>query len=157
MNKASTIAAALLMSVVLVLTGTACSQADTSSTSVWVSAPTTEAAATPAYVNVDVNTAYERLGVMDEGAPQIVDVREPAEWAATGVPVGAVLIPLGELEQRAASELAKDRAVYVICNSGNRSRTGSQILVDLGYEEVYNVEGGIQAWLAAALPVEYRP
>jgi rhodanese-related sulfurtransferase len=46
----------------------------------------------------------------------------------------------------------------VICRSGNRSRTGSDILVGLGYTQVYNVDGGITAWLDAGLPVEtYTP
>lgn len=106
----------------------------------------------PTYVMVDVLQADEALRT-NEGA-QIVDVREPREWAATGVPAGAVLIPLGQLEQRAAQELAKDRPVCVICNSGNRSRTGSEILLKLGYAQVFNVAGGIQAWLKAGLPVE---
>ncbi len=104
------------------------------------------------YVTVGVEETFDRLNA-GEGA-QIVDVREPSEWATTGVPPGAVLMPLGQLEQRASGELAKDKPVYVICNSGNRSRTGASTLVKLGYGEVYNVEGGIQAWLRADLPVE---
>ncbi len=125
------------------LLGAGCSQAASPATQV-------------GYVTVGVTEAYKQLSIMNTGA-QIVDVREPDEWAATGVALGAVLIPLGELEARAAAELAKDKPVYVICNSGNRSRTGSQILADLGYTQVYNVDGGIQAWLAAGYPVEYRP
>jgi rhodanese-related sulfurtransferase len=89
---------------------------------------------------------------------QLADVREPSEWAATGVPPGAILIPLGQIEQRAPAELAKNRPVYVICNSGNRSRTAAEILARLGFSEVYNVDGGIKARLAAGLPVEaYKP
>jgi len=108
------------------------------------------------WVTVDVQTANEALSSND-GA-QLVDVREPEEWAETGVPKGAVLIPLGDLESQAASELAADRPVYVICRSGNRSQTGSDILVGLGFAEVYNVDGGITAWLAAGLPVDtYQP
>jgi rhodanese-related sulfurtransferase len=108
------------------------------------------------YVTVDVQETFKQLNANDSA--QIVDVREPGEWATTGVPPGAVLIPLGQLEQSASEELAKDGPVYVICNSGNRSRTGASTLIKLGYAEVYNVEGGIQAWLRAGLPVErYQP
>jgi len=108
------------------------------------------------YITVDVETAHQAL-TSDEDV-QLVDVREPAEWAETGVPQGAALIPLGDLEARAAAELAADGPVYVICRSGNRSRTGSDILVGLGFSEVYNVDGGFIAWLDAGLPVEtYRP
>jgi rhodanese-related sulfurtransferase len=46
----------------------------------------------------------------------------------------------------------------VICRTGNRSQTASEILVGLGYKQVYNVDGGITAWLDAGLPVEaYTP
>ena len=136
------------LGLVMVLVGAACSGAEPSETTETSDVPQS------GYVTVDVNQAYEQLAVMNTDA-RIVDVREPDEWQATGVPVGAVLIPLGELETRAPDELNPQDPVYVICNSGNRSKTGSQTLVDLGYEEVYNVDGGMQAWLAAALPVEY--
>ena len=130
------------------------SSSDTASgSSVTTSPPVTEEGG---YVTVDVETAYAAL-VADETA-QLVDVREPAEWAETGVPQGAYLIPLGELERRAPSELEADRPVYVICRSGNRSRTGAAILVGLGFASVFNVDGGIKAWSSAGLPVEpYAP
>jgi rhodanese-related sulfurtransferase len=128
-----------------------CSSQETTS-----SAGTEAPARSPGYETVDVQTAFEALSA-DEHA-QLVDVREPEEWAETGVPQGAALIPLGDLESRAASDLAADRPVYVICRSGNRSRTGSDILVGLGFTEVYNVDGGVTAWLDAGLPSEtYQP
>lgn len=108
------------------------------------------------WTTVDVQTAYDALSA-DTNA-QLVDVREPSEWAETGVPKGAVLIPLGDLEAQAGSELSADAPVYVICRSGNRSQTGSDILAGLGFGEVYNVDGGVNAWVAAGLPVEtYQP
>lgn len=89
---------------------------------------------------------------------QLVDVREPSEWAQTGVIAEAKLISLGDLEKRAPDELAKDKPVYVICRSGNRSRAGAETLLKLGYEEAYSVDGGITAWIAAGLPVvPYQP
>ena len=59
---------------------------------------------------------------------------------------------------QAPAELAADQPVYVICRTGNRSQTASETLVGLGYTQVYNVDGGITAWLDAGLPVEtYTP
>ena len=143
------LAVAILM---LPVAAAGCSSSDTGSAAA-ESAPAGEGTG---WVTVDVQTADEALNADAEA--QIVDVREPEEWAETGVPQGAVLIPLGDLESRAASELAADSPVYVICRSGNRSQTGSDILVGLGFSEVYNVDGGITAWLAAGLPVEtYQP
>jgi len=108
------------------------------------------------YVTLDVRAAYEQVSASEDA--QFVDVRQSDEWAATGVPAGARLISLAQLEQRAPAELARDKPVYVICNSGNRSRVAAEVLIRLGYSQVYNVDGGIQAWLQAGLPVEpYKP
>jgi rhodanese-related sulfurtransferase len=140
----------LALFAVLALAVAGCSSQDTTS-------PEETGAATGAtWETVDVQTAYDALS--SNADAQIVDVREPEEWAETGVPEGAALIPLGDLEAQAAGGLQSDKPVYVICRSGNRSQTGSDILVGLGFSEVYNVDGGITAWLDAGLPVEtYTP
>ena len=116
-----------------------------------------ENSAQPAtFTTVSVQDAHEQLDG-DDGAI-VVDVREPDEWATTGYPPDARLIPLGEFAGRAPGELPKDADIYVICNSGNRSAVASQQLIDLGYTRVFNVDGGIQAWLQAGLPTEpYTP
>lgn len=88
----------------------------------------------------------------------IVDVRNPDEWAMTGVPAGAQLIPLPQFESRGPAELPRDKDIYVICNSGNRSRVASQILIDAGFATVFNIDGGIQAWMSNGFPTErYTP
>jgi rhodanese-related sulfurtransferase len=108
------------------------------------------------YQTLDVQAAYTRYE-QTSGAI-LVDVRTPEEWAATGVVPGARLIPLDQFEQRAPAELPKDSPIFVICNSGNRSRVASEALIRLGYSQVFNIDGGIQAWLRASLPVEpYAP
>lgn len=108
------------------------------------------------YKNVGVEDAFQSY--TSSNAAVMVDVRQPEEWTALGHPPNAKLIPLPDLKQRAPGELSKSGRIYVICNSGNRSREASQILIDLGYKNVYNVEGGIQAWLNAGLPVvPYQP
>lgn len=108
------------------------------------------------YETVSVQALDEALRA-GSGA-QLVDVREPSEWAQTGVIAEAKLVSLGDLEKRAPDELAKDKPVYVICRSGNRSRAGAETLLGLGYQEVYSVDGGIMAWIDAGLPVvAYQP
>ena len=135
----------------LALSATGCST-DEAASPVGTGAPP-EAAG---YATVDVQTAYDALSA-DQSA-QLLDVREPEEWAETGVPAGAVLIPLAEVDPRAASELTPGSPVYVICRSGNRSRTASETLVRMGFMDVYNVGGGVTAWTAAGLPVvAYQP
>jgi rhodanese-related sulfurtransferase len=81
----------------------------------------------------------------------ILDVRQPEEFA-DGHVSGAKLIPLGQLEANLA-QISDDAPIYVICRSGNRSKTASDILVKGGKKDVRNVEGGIIAWQAAGYSV----
>lgn len=73
----------------------------------------------------------------------VVDVREPAEYVDGHVP-GAHLMPLGQVAIR-RGELPRDRTVYVICASGNRSKVGAELLEAGGWDAV-SVAGGTQAW-----------
>lgn len=83
------------------------------------------------------------------GAP-LIDVRQPDEYVEVHVP-GAVLIPLGQVPER-VDEVPRDVPVYVICRSGNRSRTASAFLIEQGVDAT-NVAGGTLAWLQAGKPV----
>jgi sulfur dioxygenase len=77
---------------------------------------------------------------------QILDVREPQEF--TG-PLGhirsAILIPLGELAQR-AGELARDRPIVAVCRAGSRSAQATAILREAGFTDVANLAGGMLRW-----------
>lgn len=78
--------------------------------------------------------------------PLILDVREGYEWHIANLgELGAVLIPLGELERR-AGELPRDRDIVVYCRSGVRSVFAVQMLKELGFGRVLNLRGGILAW-----------
>lgn len=77
----------------------------------------------------------------------LLDVRTEGEFnGSLGHINGAKLIPVSELENR-VSELQpyKDKEIIVYCRSGNRSRAGTRILLEHGYNAV-NVLGGIKAW-----------
>jgi rhodanese-related sulfurtransferase len=59
-------------------------------------------------------------------------------------------IPYDQLASRAAELPAdKDARIVVYCRSGNQSATAAQTLVDLGYTDVVNVDGGMVAWTAS--------
>ncbi len=77
----------------------------------------------------------------------VLDVRTPAEFTGPlGHIEGAFLIPVQELEKRVAElDSLKDRPIYVICRSGNRSRTATNILLEYDFQAV-NVAGGMRAW-----------
>ena len=84
--------------------------------------------------------------MMDAGDVVILDVREQYEYDAGHI-TGAVLLPVGSITEDAAAAVIDDleTVVLVYCRSGNRSKTASQALVDLGYTKIYEF-GGINTW-----------
>jgi rhodanese-related sulfurtransferase len=84
----------------------------------------------------------------------IVDLREPAEFAAGRLP-NALHIPLAQLATR-GQELAKftGRPIIAYCERGNRSRTAAAALAKLGFTEVFTLHGGLRAWSDAGMPLE---
>ena len=86
------------------------------------------------------------------GATQIVDVREPEEWADGHIP-GAVHIPLGLLAFR-KGELDPMRPMITVCRSGNRSLVALDVLRETGITDAKSMAGGMKAWQAAGQPVE---
>lgn len=81
----------------------------------------------------------------DEGADFVlVDVREPHEVEICEL--GGKVIPLGQLAGR-VGELDKDAHVVVHCKSGGRSAKAVEFLRANGFENSWNVNGGILAWI----------
>jgi rhodanese-related sulfurtransferase len=75
---------------------------------------------------------------------QLIDVRKPGEFKGNHLK-GFTNIPLHQLTQK-ANQLSKDKEVIVICQSGMRSQKASRTLKKLGFKEVTNVKGGMNAW-----------
>ena len=88
----------------------------------------------------------EAKNMMDTQEVIVLDVREQSEFDAGHIPE-AVLLPVGTITEATAAAVIpeKDSVVLVYCRSGNRSKTASQALVDLGYTNVYEF-GGINTW-----------
>lgn len=76
----------------------------------------------------------------------ILDVREQDEYDSGHIP-GAVLLPVGNIDEDTAAAVIpeKDTSVLIYCRSGNRSKTASSTLADLGYTNIYEF-GGINTW-----------
>ncbi|WP_448006377.1 ThiF family adenylyltransferase [Agromyces bauzanensis] len=86
--------------------------------------------------------------------PLLLDVREPWEAEIAAIP-GAVLIPLGELGER-AGELDPAASVVVYCHLGVRSQYAAEQLVSAGFGVVRNLAGGIDAWSRTVDPTVAR-
>ncbi len=85
------------------------------------------------------------------GAVQVVDVRAVNEWREGHI-AGARHVPLGRLPARLA-DIPADRPVVVQCKSGGRSAIAASLLRRLGRQDVLNLTGGVEAWVAAGQPV----
>ena len=82
---------------------------------------------------------------MDAREPfELIDVREPFEYEIARID-GAKLIPLGQIAER-VNELQRERSIVVHCHSGRRSAEAVRLLQQRGFANVYNLEGGIDAW-----------
>jgi rhodanese-related sulfurtransferase len=84
----------------------------------------------------------------------IVDVREADEYAAGHLPE-AKNIPTGKLADRIGElEKFKDKPIIVCCASGMRSNKACAELKKQGFEKLYNLAGGVDAWVGAGYPVK---
>ncbi|GAA2494693.1 rhodanese-like domain-containing protein [Winogradskya humida] len=81
-----------------------------------------------------------------EPSAYLLDVREPDEWAAGHAP-DAHHLPMMEVPARIA-EIPTDAEVVVVCRSGGRSGQVVSYLMGNGWDNVRNLDGGMQAWSA---------
>ena len=110
---------------------------------------------------VDEST-YARVGVDDFAeildAPPAEDITlidlRTAEEIAAGYIDGAAQLDFyaADFEQRLES-LPREGHYLIYCNSGNRSGTALRLMKDLGFEQVTELDGGIQAWISSQQPL----
>lgn len=100
---------------------------------------------------IDAATAQSQLG-----SSLILDVREPAEFAAGHLP-GAINIPRGVLEFQIGNHPAfqgKQTAdITVYCQTGGRSALATHALNQLGYAQAVSMAGGFKVWAESGLPL----
>lgn len=91
--------------------------------------------------------------LINQGKGVVVDVREPAEFAA-GHLRDAKNIPLGELSNRMGElDKFKSKALIVVCQAGTRSARAVGQLKKAGFNEAFSLDGGVAAWQAQGLPI----
>jgi rhodanese-related sulfurtransferase len=91
-------------------------------------------------------------GWMERGEVVLIDVREPAEYAAERIP-GARLVPLSTFAP-AQVRVEAGKKLVLHCVMGGRSAQAGQQLLAAGFAEVYNLREGMQAWKAAGYAIE---
>ena len=89
--------------------------------------------------------------LLKAGKVLLVDVREPAEYAAERIP-GAFLYPLSSFDAAAVPTDASRHVVFH-CGSGKRSLAAAEKYLAAGQSHAEHMGGGIAAWKAAGLPV----
>ena len=103
---------------------------------------------------IETATIFDAVSLSNHKDAIFVDVRESKETAA-GVINGAYRVPLSTFAKSSTQlEKFKDKPVIVYCRSGNRSISAGGKLKKQGFNQVYNLTGGILAWQKEKLPLE---
>ena len=82
----------------------------------------------------------------------LLDVREGDEWAAGRI-TGSVHVPMNTIPAR-SDEVPREGDVVVVCRVGARSAQVAAYLRQLGWTNVRNLDGGVEAWAAGGRPFE---
>jgi rhodanese-related sulfurtransferase len=104
------------------------------------------------YHEIDVLEAYD---LVQTGDPNLIilDVRTYDEYRTTHL-IDSISVPIDDLEliMSETGDLANS-ILLVYCNKGTTSQLACEILIQMGFENVYNILGGIVDWVAESLPV----
>ena len=99
-------------------------------------------------------TLSEAKALLDKGGFTFLDVRTETEFKKGHIP-GAMNLPRGKLEFKIDKKIAdKNAQVVLYCKTGGRSALATYTLVQMGYKNLKNMDGGWQDWTKAGYPVE---
>ena len=98
-------------------------------------------------------SAAEAVRLINREKAVLIDVSEPAEYAASHV-AGARNAPLGSLEASKALPSNKTLPIVLVCPTGARASRAAGILRKLGYDNAHVLRGGLASWREANLPIE---
>lgn len=104
------------------------------------------------YSEIDSEEYREQFESGDSGEYQLIDVREPDEFAAGHIP-GTTNIPLSEFQDR-VDEISEDSPIVLVCATGGRSGRAATFLASMGYENIYNHSDGTKGWISKGYPVD---
>lgn len=96
----------------------------------------------------------EAVKLINQNDAVVLDVREESEYQEGHI-INAEHVPLSQLQDK-TTELQKkykDRPIIATCRSGHRSGQACKTLKNAGFDNVYNLNGGIMGWKSANLPL----
>lgn len=99
---------------------------------------------------VDVTTLQSELS---KGNVQLIDVRTPQEWGNGHIEGARHIDWFSEDFKSEVSKLDKDAPVRLYCAAGGRSEEARELLREMGFKNVLDLEGGIGVWKKAGAPV----
>ena len=105
-------------------------------------------------IDVTVSQAFEIIQNNQNNENfRILDVRTAMEYQQSHLGSAINIDYYSENYQNRLSELDKNKTFLVYCQSGNRSAQGANIMINTGFVNIYNMLGGISAWISAGYPV----
>lgn len=119
--------------------------------------PGVEAAGGVAYTDQGIRkiSAAEVLRSMDgEPGPVVLDVRSQEEYRASHIP-GAINIPYDRIRERLQDlRQFESRDIVLVCRTGRRAGIAGEVLLEAGFESVWDLDGHMVGWAAGDLPLE---
>lgn len=98
---------------------------------------------------------------ISQGNVTVIDIREPDELKQNGKITGSINAPRGMLEFYAdasspyhKTEFNKEKRIILYCASSGRSALAVKTLKEMGYTNIAHIDGGLNAWRTADLPIE---
>jgi rhodanese-related sulfurtransferase len=93
------------------------------------------------------NTSFQKE--IEKTEVQLVDVRTPKEYAEGTIEYAKNIDFLNENFLEQTKTLSKDEPVYIFCKSGKRSEKARNTLLENGFKQVYELDGGYAKWIEA--------
>jgi rhodanese-related sulfurtransferase len=93
---------------------------------------------------VDANTLSKWISETKDLV--LIDVGNPGDFAEGHIP-GSISLPLSASFKEKSKNLSKGKTYILICPTGRRSATAAKLMMEQGFEKVYNLKGGITDWL----------
>lgn len=90
------------------------------------------------------NSSFQQ--VIEQTEVQLIDVRTPKEFSEGTIEYAKNMDFLGENFLEQTKNLSKDKPLYIFCKSGKRSEKARNLLLENGFKEVYELEGGYTKW-----------